>query len=48
MIAMEELTKNCKTLKLVVCVDYGGQNEIITAINTGIKTEEEMDTFLSA
>jgi len=48
----EEQTKDCRSLTVILAVDYGGRDEIVRAINkilsSGIKsiTEEEFSKFL--
>ena len=44
---MEEATQNCSGLYLTICFDYGGRDDIITAIQHGIQTEEDMDAYMT-
>lgn len=44
---LEAATQHCNALNLTICLDYGGKNEIITAIQNGITTEEEMDEYMT-
>lgn len=39
---VEKATENCKKLQLTICVDYGGRNEMVRAIASGARTEEEI------
>ena len=43
----EEDTKNFTALHLTICLDYGGRDEIISAIQNGIATEEDMDRYMT-
>lgn len=43
---LEFKTKNCKSLVLTICIDYGGRDEIIRAIEAGARTEEEINNIL--
>lgn len=47
MITTENATQNCKTLTLILGIDYGGRDEIIRAIEAGARTEEEITNFTS-
>lgn len=44
---VELATQNCTKLTLILCIDYGGRNEIIRAIEAGAKTEEELNAFMN-
>ena len=44
--SVEKATSFCSSLYLTICVDYGGRDEIVRAINLGAKTEEEISKFL--
>ena len=44
---LEKDTKNCQTLQLIMCLDYGGRDEIVRAIEQGARTEEEISTILN-
>lgn len=43
---VEKATSNCKSLKLTICVDYGGRDEIVRAVARGAKTEQEISEYL--
>lgn len=43
---VEKATAGCKSLKLTICADYGGRDEIVRAIAAGAKTEKEIAEFL--
>ena len=43
---VEEATSDCKSLKLTICVDYGGRDEIVRAVAAGAKTEKEISEYL--
>ena len=43
---VEKETANCDSLKLTICVDYGGRDEIVRAIAAGARTEEEISEYL--
>lgn len=43
---VENATSNCGSLKLTICVDYGGRDEIVRAIAYGAKTEKEISEYL--
>lgn len=43
---VENATSDCNSLKLTICVDYGGRDEIIRAIAAGARTEEEISEYL--
>lgn len=43
---VEDATSNCKSLKLTICVDYGGRDEIVRAVAAGAKTEKEISECL--
>ena len=43
---VENATSNCIRLKLTICVDYGGRDEIIRAIAAGARTEDEISECL--
>jgi undecaprenyl diphosphate synthase len=45
---LEKITENGTKLTLVVCLDYGGRDEIARAIEAGARTEEEIDTWMNA
>ena len=38
---VECATSDCKSLKLTICVDYGGRDEIVRAVAAGARTEKE-------
>ena len=42
----EKATSDCKSLKLTICVDYGGRDEIVRAVNAGARTEQEISEYL--
>ena len=44
---VEESTSKCDHLTLVICIDYGGRDEIIRAITAGAKTEEQITIELT-
>lgn len=44
---LEELTAQGHALSLNICIDYGGRNEIIEAILSGAKSEEDVTAFLT-
>lgn len=44
---IETATKDCKTLQLNICLDYGGRDEIARAIEQGARTEEEISAVLN-
>lgn len=41
-------TRDCNKLTLHICIDYGGRDEIVRAIDAGAKTEEEISAFLAS
>ena len=43
---VEDATSNCESLKLTICVDYGGRDEIVRAVADGAKTEKEISECL--
>lgn len=43
---VEDATSDCKSLKLTICVDYGGRDEIVRAVAAGARTEEEISEYL--
>ena len=43
---MEDATAGGKALQLTICVDYGGRDEIMNAIASGARTEEEISEAL--
>ena len=43
---VEDATSNCKSLRLTICVDYGGRNEIARAVAAGARTEKEISEYL--
>ena len=43
---VEKETSGCASLKLTICVDYGGRDEIVRAIAAGARTEEEISECL--
>lgn len=43
---VENATSNCGSLKLTICVDYGGRDEIVRAIAAGARTEKEISEYL--
>ena len=45
-VEVENLTKNCSGLKIFICVDYGGKQEIVDAFHSGATTIEEIDLFI--
>lgn len=45
---LEKYTENCNSLKLQICLDYGGRDEIVRAIQAGAKTEEEITQILTS
>lgn len=44
---LEQATNNCNNLLLNICLDYGGRDEIVSAIAAGCKTEEDITKFVS-
>ena len=44
---LEDMTKDCDGLNMIFCIDYGGRDEIVRAIATGARTEEELDCVIS-
>ena len=44
---LETSTKNGQTLQLIMCLDYGGRDEIVRAIKQGAQTEEEISSILN-
>lgn len=44
---LEQATKQGDALTLIICFDYGGRDEIVRAIASGAKTEEEISSFLT-
>jgi len=40
---IEESTKDCKSLTLNLCINYGGRDEIVHAVNQIIKSGKEVD-----
>lgn len=47
MTRMEEVTEGGSALTIVFCIDYGGRDEIVRAIASGARTEEEINMALS-
>lgn len=45
---IENNTKNGEKMTLVICLDYGGKDEIVRAIQAGAKTEQEINKWMSA
>ena len=48
---MEEMraaSAHCTSLILEICVDYGGRDEIIRAVEAGARTEEEISSTLGS
>lgn len=43
---VENATSNCNSLRLTICVDYGGRDEIVRAIADGARTEDEISEHL--
>lgn len=43
---VESVTSNCDSLKLTICVDYGGRDEIVRAVAAGARTEAEISEYL--
>lgn len=43
---VEDATSKCESLKLTICVDYGGRDEIVRAVAAGARTEEEISEYL--
>ena len=48
MSAMEEETRGCDMLTLIICADYGGHDAIARAVQGGAKTVHEIDEALTA
>lgn len=48
MAQMEDATRCGSTLTLTICVDYGGRDAIVRAVEGGAKTEDELHTALCA
>lgn len=46
-IELEKATSENTKLTLNICINYGGRDEIIQAITQGMKTEEEITSFLT-
>lgn len=44
---VEGATQSCENLNLIICIDYGGRDEIARAIAAGAKTEEEITEYLN-
>ena len=44
---LESATAECSALSLNICVDYGGRDEIVQAIEAGARTEKELNAALS-
>lgn len=42
----EQLTAHCSSLTLYICFDYNSHDEIVRAIASGARTEEELDAAL--
>ena len=47
MVRLEAATSGGRKLTLVICLDYGGRDEIVRAIDSGAKTEEEITSWLT-
>lgn len=45
---VEEYTKDCQKLTLLLMVDYGGQSDIVEAINSGARTESEISAYFNS
>ena len=45
---MEDETRGCDTLTLTICADYGGHDAIARAVQSGARTERELDEALKA
>lgn len=43
---VENATSNCNSLRLTICVDYGGRDEITRAVAAGARTEDEISEYL--
>ena len=43
---VENATSDCASLKLTICVDYGGRDEIVRAVSAGARTEKEISEHL--
>ena len=43
---VENATSKCESLKLTICVDYGGRDEITRAVAAGARTEKEISDYL--
>lgn len=48
MSVMEDETRGCNTLTLTICADYGGHDAIARAVQSGARTEQELDEVLTA
>ena len=44
---LEAATANGTELTLAICLDYGGRDEIVRAIEAGARTEEEITAYLT-
>lgn len=44
---LEAATAEGTELTLVICLDYGGRDEIVRAIEAGVRTEEEITAYLT-
>lgn len=44
---IESDTRDCSRMTVVICVDYGGRDEIQRAINSGARTVEEITSLVS-
>jgi undecaprenyl diphosphate synthase len=42
------LTKGGKNLSLFLCIDYGGRDEIVRAVQAGARSEQEITDYLTA
>jgi undecaprenyl diphosphate synthase len=45
--SIETATSECESLDLIICIDYGGRDEIVRSIESGAKTEEEITAHLT-
>lgn len=44
---MEQETADCSTMTLLACVDYGGRDEIVRAVERGARTENEITAAIA-
>lgn len=44
---LEQETASCDTMTLLACVDYGGRDEIVRAVEGGARTEDEISAAIA-